>query len=109
MACLNVCRFSYRKIEEADGGDKTMTVTNQKIEGDIQVDDISTLDLTMKSGTSFTGAINPEGEEGEVHVIMENGATWTLTGNSYVDSFEGDTSSIETNGYHLYVLGEQII
>ena len=86
-----------------------VTVMNQKIEGNILVDNISSLDLTMKSGTFFTGAINPEGEEGEVHVTMENGAAWTLTGNSYVDSFEGDTSSIETNGYHLYVLGEQII
>lgn len=95
--------------EGANGGDVILTADAQQIEGNILVDEISTLKLTMTNGTAFTGAINPDGEGGTVDVTLDEDSAWTLTGDSYITSFDGDTANITANGYHLYVNGEQIL
>lgn len=94
--------------EGANGGDVILTAEDQTIEGNILVDSISGLDMTMTNST-FSGAINPDGEGGTVKVTMDGGSTWSLTGDSYVTEFSGDVSRITSNGYHLYVNGEQIV
>lgn len=94
--------------EGANGGDVILTAEDQTIEGNILVDSISSLDMTMTNST-FSGAINPDGEGGTVKVTMDGGSTWSLTGDSYVTEFSGDISRITSNGYHLYVNGEQIV
>ena len=95
--------------EGANGGDVTLTADSQEFTGNILVDEISSLVLTMKNGTSYEGAINPDGAGGTVDVTMDDDSTWTLTGDSYITSFDGDTSNITANGYHLYVNGEQVL
>ena len=95
--------------EQAYGGDVTVTSDEQEFYGNILVDEISCLNITMKNGTSFTGAINPDGEAGAVDVTLDDKSTWTLTADSYVTDFDGDTSNIVSNGYHLYVNGEQLV
>lgn len=94
--------------EGANGGDVILTAEDQIIEGNILVDSISTLDMTMNNST-FNGAINPDGEGGTVKVTMDSSSTWTLTGDSYITEFSGDVSQITANGYHLYVNGEQLV
>ena len=95
--------------EGANGGDVTLTADSQEFTGNILVDEISSLALTMKNGTSYEGAINPDGDGGTVDVTLDDNSTWTLTGDSYITSFAGDTSNITANGYHLYVNGEQVL
>ena len=95
--------------EGANGGDVTLTADSQEFIGNILVDEISSLVLTMKNGTSYEGAINPDGDGGMVDVTLDDDSTWTLTGDSYITSFDGDTSNITANGYHLYVNGEQVL
>lgn len=95
--------------EGANGGDVTLTADTQEITGNILVDEISSLSYTMKNGSSFTGAINPDGEGGNVAVVMDSSSTWTLTADSYVSSFDGDTANVTANGFHLYVAGEEVI
>ncbi len=95
--------------EGANGGDVTMVTDAQTFEGNILVDEISTLNLTMENGTEFTGAINPDGEGGSVEVSMDESSTWSLTADSYITNFDGDTSQIVSNGYHLYVNGEMVL
>lgn len=95
--------------EGANGGDVTLTADSQEFTGNILVDEISSLALTMKNGTSYEGAINPDGAGGTVDVTLDDDSTWTLTGDSYIASFDGDTSNITANGYHLYVNGEQVL
>lgn len=95
--------------EGANGGDVTLTADSQEFTGNILVDEISSLALTMKNGTSYEGAINPDGAGGTVDVTLDDDSTWTLTGDSYITSFDGDTSNITANGYHLYVNGEQVL
>ena len=84
-----------------NGGDCVLNAVDQTLAGDILVDSISSLQLDL-SGSSYTGAISGEGE---VAVTLEEGSSWTLTGDSYITSFSGDPSSINTNGCALYVNG----
>lgn len=94
--------------EGANGGDVILTAEEQSIEGNILVDSISSLDMTL-TGSTFKGAINPDGEGGTVKVTMDADSTWELTADSYVTEFSGDISQITANGFHLYVNGEQLV
>ena len=93
----------------ANGGTVSITTEKQTLDGDIVVDKISSLDLTMDNGTTFTGAINTSGDAGTVNVTLSDDSTWTLTGDTYVTSFSGDLSHVTANGFHLYVDGEQAL
>ncbi len=95
--------------EGSNGGNVVLNTEAMTIEGNLLVDDISSLDFTMGDGTNLTGQINSDHTEGTVDIVMEDGSSWTLTGDSYITSFEGDTGNIVTNGYHLYVDGEQVL
>lgn len=94
--------------EGANGGDVTLTAVRQKIEGNILVDSISSLKYSLSNGTNYTGSINTEGTGGKVELTLDKDSTWTLTGDSYITSFEGERSQIDTNGYHLYVNDKEI-
>ena len=93
--------------EGSNGGLVNLTATNQKINGDMLVDSVSVLNLYLKSGSVFTGAINTDGAQGEVYVEIESGSTWTLTADSYVSSLTCEAGSIDLNGHKLYVDGKE--
>ena len=95
--------------EGANGGDVTLTAVNQKLEGNIIVDKISSLDMTLSGNTQWNGAVNSDGEAGTVNVVLKEQAVWNLTADSYVSQFDGDTSQIKANGHHLYVKGKKLI
>ena len=92
----------------ANGGDVTLTASEQTIEGDIIVDGISSLDMTLTDCT-LTGAVNSANSGGEVSVTLAGGTKWTLTADSCLSEFNGDISAVESAGYHLYVNGEQLV
>ena len=89
----------------SNGGNATVNMKSQEAKGNITVDSASSLKLNLDSTSSYTGAINSSGTAGSVNVALETGSVWTLTGDSYITSFSGDTSSINLNGYHLYING----
>ncbi|MBQ1492721.1 MAG: leucine-rich repeat protein [Blautia sp.] len=91
----------------SNGGKVTLTATSQDLEGNIVVDSVSSLDMTLGSGSSYTGAINTGGKGGLVSVTLKDGATWSLTGNSTISSFTGSEDSIQKNGYTLTITGEE--
>ena len=93
----------------SNGGDVVLTASSQTMDGNITVDDISTLDMTLSDGCAFTGTINSTGDAGEVNVTLDSSSTWTLTGDSYITSFDGDLSQINANGYQLYVNGSAVL
>ena len=88
--------------EGKNGGDCTLNATNQTLTGNVQVDAISSLTLNLTEGSSLTGAINGEGK---VSVTLDASSAWTLTGDSYVTSIDGDLSGLDLNGFNLYVNG----
>ena len=92
--------------EGENGGKVNLNASAQKIDGDIIVDDISTLNLSLKEGSTFSGAINPEGDGGEIYVELSGGSKWTLTSDSYISSLTCEADSIDLNGHQLMVNGE---
>lgn len=85
-----------------NGGHCTLNARAQTLNGTILVDGISSLEMTLSDGAAFEGAINPDGQAGEVHVTLADGCRWKLTADTYVTSFTGDPACVETNGYTLY-------
>lgn len=93
----------------SNGGDVTLNATNQKINGNIVVDEISKLTMKLSNNSSFKGAIN-NSNQGEVNLTLDKTSTITLTGDTYVKSLtNADTtnSNINLNGYKLYVNGKE--
>ena len=93
--------------EGSNGGHVTMNASSQNIDGDMIVDEISSLNLYLKDSSSFSGAINSDGAGGDIYVEIEDGSTWTLTGDSYITSLTCSAGSINLNGHKLYVNGEE--
>ncbi len=93
----------------------TLNAVKQALAGTILVGSDSTLTLNLTEGSTFTGAIsgnitNAKGtvvstEVGTVNVTLDASSTWTLTGDTYITSFDGDASGIISNGFTLYVNG----
>lgn len=93
--------------EGSNGGNVTLNAKNQVIDGNIIVDDVSTLNLYLADSSTFTGSINSSGAAGDVYVELSGDAAWKLTGDSYISSLTCDAESIDLNGYKLYVDGKE--
>ena len=94
--------------EGSNGGKVNLNASAQTIEGNIIVDDVSVLNMYLKDKSSFSGAINTDGQKGDVYVEIEDGSTWTLTADSYVSGLTvSKGSAIDLNGHKLYVDGKE--
>ncbi len=87
--------------EGSNGGVAELNTDNEKIDGNIIVDSISSLAWNMKN-TEFNGSIN---STGNTTVNVGEGSTWTLTGDSSVSSLEV-SGNIEYGDYSLTVNGQ---
>lgn len=108
---LSVCDDGW------NGGNNSaaLNAVGQELNGAMLVGDNSTLALSMSDGSSFSGYINgnitnANGDSvstdvGTVSVTLDGTSTWTLTGDSYITSFDGDAANVISNGYTLYVNG----
>jgi len=93
----------------SNGGKCTLTASKQTLAGTISVDKISSLDLILKNGSTFTGTVNATAAAGTVRMTLASGCKWVLTGNAHLSSFSGSASSITTGGHHVYVNGKQLV
>ena len=96
----------------SNGGNVTLNMTNQKVSGDIVVDNISTLAMTMKKGSVLIGAIDKENQAKSATLTMSSDSVLSLTADTYLDSLTNEDSSnsnIYSNGkYKLYVGGKEV-
>ncbi len=91
--------------EGSNGGNATVNLVGQSASGNIVVDDVSSIVLNITNNSDYTGSINSSNSSGYACVSVDSGSTWTLSGDTYIDSFEGDLSSVDLNGYTLYING----
>ena len=91
----------------SNGAQVEFAADGQTLAGDIIVDTISNLTMTMKNGSTFTGTINIiDNAEGgtavsdNAIVAIENGCTWNLTGNCTLTSLTNN-GTINFNGYTI--------
>ena len=92
----------------SNGGHVTAVLSNQEVAGNIIVDGVSDLALTLKDGSTLAGAIDTEDQAGNVSLAMSADSKLLLTGDTYVDVLVNEDSSnsnIYLNGYKLYVAG----
>ena len=91
----------------SNGAQVAFTADGQVLTGDIVVDTISTLDMTLTNGSTFTGTIsiidNAQGGTAvsdNAVVTIDSGCTWTLTGNCTLTSLTNN-GTINFNGYTI--------
>lgn len=95
----------------SNGGNVTLIMTQQNAGGNIVIDSISTLDMTMSESSYYEGTINGSNEAKSITLKLDSTSKIKLTGDSYVTSLEdADTtySNIDFNEYKLYVNGVAI-
>ena len=95
----------------SNGGNVTLNLTNQEVNGDISIDSISTLAMTMKSGSVLVGSINKENQAESISLSLSKDSVISLTGDTYVTSLENEdttNSNIYSNGYKLYVNNQEV-
>ena len=88
----------------SNGGNLTFNATNQTLNGNISVDNISTSSFVLKSST-LTSTINSENNAKKVNLSLDSSSKWGVTGDSYVTTLtleNNDLSLIEDNGYTIY-------
>ena len=95
----------------SNGGDVTRIMNNQKSFGDIIIDSISTLTMTMKESSYYEGTINSDNNAKSIILNLDATSSIKLTGNSYITELNNEVSNnsnIDFNGYKLYVNGTAI-
>lgn len=95
----------------SNGGDVTLIMDNQNATGNIVIDSISTLDITMNSNSYYEGTINSDNSAKNITLKLDATSKIKLTGDSYITELENSNTSysnIDFNGYKLYVNGTAI-
>lgn len=92
-------------IPGQNGGNLTLTGIQQKLNGNVSCDAISTVSLTLSEDSVFTGAIDPEHTGKTTSIQLDDSSTWNVTEDSFI-SFLGNTrkdcSNINSNGCTIY-------
>lgn len=86
-----------------EGPSVTMNVCRQTLEGNFLMSSNSTLQLNLRESSMLQGAIlltDPATSTSGASVHIESGCTWSLTGNSVVNTLENE-GTILFNGYSI--------
>lgn len=97
--------------EGNNGGKILLSLNDQVVEGDIVLDSISSLDMSLTNESFFKGAINSENTSSAVALELDSTSTFVLTGNTFLSSLKNQDSenmNIYSNGYKLFVDGIEV-
>jgi len=95
----------------SNGGDVFLKLINQKAEGNIVVDSISNLTMSLTKKSSYEGTINSNNEAKEIKIVLDKNSKIKITGDSYItelDDEDASYSNIDLNGYKLYINGKEL-
>ena len=99
----------------SNGAQVELTAQAQTLEGNILVDTISTLSLTLEDGSEFTGTVNiidnaqnGTAVENNAVVTIGEGCTWTLTGDCAITSLT-NKGTLNLNGYTITLADGTVI
>ena len=99
----------------SNGGNVTLKAKDQKLDGKIEVDTISTLNLTLSGSTVFNGTVNivdnlenGESVENNAEVTIEEDAVWNLTGDVKISKLN-NKGKINFNGYKITLADGTVI
>ena len=95
----------------SNGGHVTLNMSNQSVEGNIIVDNISTLNLSLTDGSELFSGINTDNQANNISVSISKDSVIVLNADSYITSLiNEDTTNqnIYLNGHKLYVNGKEV-
>ena len=98
-------------IDGMNGGVVNLNLNNQSIEGNIYIDDISTLNINMSNSSYYEGTINSDNTGAKIELVLDKKSKIKLTGDSYITTINDANrayTNIDFNGYKLYVEGTPI-
>jgi len=91
----------------SNGAQVIFCADSQSLSGNISVDTVSTLDMTLKGNSTFNGTVNivDNAQNGtavanNAVVTVEAGSVWTLTGNCTLTSLTNN-GTVNFNGYTI--------
>lgn len=106
QVCGNSASRGWGKVG-SNGAQVEFTADGQTLIGNIAVDSISTLNMTLSEDSTFTGTVNivdneqsGSAVENNAVVTVDSGCTWTLTGNCKITSLTNN-GTINFNGYTI--------
>ncbi len=94
-----------------NGANCTFTAIRQTMDGDVQWDSISNLDLYLTDGSALIGAIVDdescagEGGDGACRVVIDATSTWIVTGDSTLTTLECAGAIVDDAGQSVSVVG----
>ena len=94
-----------------NGSQCNFTADNQKMEGDIIYDSISTLDFYMENGSTLTGAVTDDesyagnGGDGYCNLYISEDSKWVVTGDSTVTNLYSEGTIVDSEGNQVSVVG----
>lgn len=114
-AIINLTSNTIGSIPQAakvSNGSITLNLQAQTLNGPVAGDAASTIDMTMVEGSVFTGSVNTDNACPRAGLHLDATSAVSLTGDVYLSDFSnGDptNANIQTNGYHIYLNGEQLL
>lgn len=94
----------------SNGGNVTLNLDNEKVTGNIAVDNSSSLQMVLSNGSVYQGSIDNKNQASNATLELDKDSVIVLTDDTYVDSLvDGDTTNtnIYLNGHKLYVNGTE--
>lgn len=94
-----------------NGADCTFTAIGQELEGDIIWDTISKLDFYLTDGSALAGAVLDDeseagdGGDGYANLYIEEGCTWTVTGDSTLSALYNEGTVEDEDGNTVAIIG----
>lgn len=95
----------------SNGGNLTLNLKNQRIEGAIIVDNVSTLKMSLNDGSKYFGNIDFNNQAKKISLNVSSDSIISLDKDTYVDKLDNevsDNSNIYLNGNKFYVNGKTI-
>ena len=92
----------------ANGGKVKLGLSEQVVEGDIVLDEVSSLSFEMLNESFYKGKINSTNSSDSVILALDESSTFVLTGDTYLTSLkniDADNTNIYSNGFKLFVNG----
>ncbi|GAK49930.1 hypothetical protein U14_01154 [Candidatus Moduliflexus flocculans] len=82
----------------SNGGTAIFTANGQALSGNFVADNLSAMTISLKNGSSLTGAINADNAAKTASLTLDSSSTWNVTADSYLTCLN-NSGSINSNGH----------
>ena len=86
-------------VSGSNGGAAIFTANGQTLTGNFVADSLSSVSVTLKSGSSLTGAINAANSAGSASLTLDSSSVWNVTADSYLTCLNNSGGTINSNGH----------